>query len=883
VFGEGAGVRFVDNNGSLLDSAQVWPSAPNVRIVEGGGVWCDSVRGQLRFWTTPGGIQSANGFGSTAPAATEVGTSSTQGALLIPWRADFYGQNLVYALLVPDRTSNTTRLDPLLDVSRSAVIDLDPPRPVVQPTRVFSGSYATERVCGSRTPDSSGYLLYTIADDSMLIVRNESVMPDGVPSSSAFSLGRRFGTFGQMKVNRSGTRLAICDGNLHLVGVNPANGRPSGIETIRLLDLPALRSGQADMYAYGSAWASGERFLYVTVRLRIEDGFHYAALVQLDTRAGNAMAISQSAVLIDTVRVTESTPPALQLGPDGRIYMPNGRYLCVVRRPDRAGVRCSYVANHVDLSPARSRSGLPSCIENDFAPPPDPLGVLRRIYACESDSVVIVADSLRGDYSRYEVVIPGVLANPIVNTPRIVLSDIPAGTYRATLRLFGVDTVVEVYADVVVDAAPVITTAADTIWICSGDVVGVRVQGADSYTFAVNGSSSQRIGTDSIYLGTVFGRADVTVVGFIGDCQTVRTIPVRVRPSGASINPDTVVCFGSTATLSVKGALAVRWLDTEAGTDVNALQRTVRPQSTSMYRVVVESALCPDTLVTTVVVLPLPRIETVKPIATCPGDSVLLWVLGGDVHEWWVGDSLVAVGDTVRVVPNGPTTYTVRARTVAGCESRLDVPVDIRDNYTVPLDIGSLRLIPGNQGSVTITVEPDGLGHRYGIIVPKPYVDVLAFEGATEDERRAGVSADTIVVRLMTVPSAGKTSFSMVVRIWFGSPVPLQISGILVGVDGCAARVGVNGQLEPEVCGGPLRSIRWHQGVNVTVQGGVLHVDYDSEHEAIVNMYDMLGKRIDLQWRGGAGAQYAPVNAWSTPVVVVVSYRGVTASRLILL
>jgi hypothetical protein len=844
----------VNDAGQFLDSAEVWPQAPQENIVEGVGIFCDSVNGRLLYWTSPRGVQSSRGFGGTLPAVTSgVGTSSTQAGIMVPWHTPFFGASLVYAHLVPDRTSDVNRRDPIVDVDRAAVIDQSTVPPTMPSVHVYTGTYSTERVCAARKPDSSGYLIYTLADDGSLVVRNESVLPNGIPSQNRWPLGRSFATYGQMKVSRSGRMLAIADGqNVVLVDVDPMTGRPGAVRLVPLLSMPALRYGQPDMYAYGCAWATNERFLYLTVRYAVVNDASFAAVVQIDVSAGSPNAIAASSALLDTLRVSESTPPALQLGPDGRIYMPNARYLCVIRNPNRAGIRCSYSPNHIDLSPRRARSGLPSCVESDFPAPDEPYGILRRVYACSADSIVIEVDSLRGRIQSYSVQTISPPSAPVSNSRRAVFRSVAAGQVVVRLSLVGVDTIVQRDFTFTVDAVPSFSVGPDTLWLCRGASAGIKARGADSYVFRSQ-STFVPIGPDSILFTSVTSPIDIEVLGRAGDCTARHTVAIRIIPTTAVVSADTAICIGSSAIINVQGASTVRWLDA-TGADALRAERFVQPDATTTYTVVVVSNSCPDTLFTTVVVHPLPNLDVVENIGACPGDSVLVWARGGHKTTWYERGRVVGLGDSIRILPTATTTLDVEAISEYECHATAQVRVELRDRYDVRIDVADVHAVPGVETPVVLDVYPEGLGHTYGLIVPRPGVDVVTLDNAQMLGIRRGPAVDTIVFRLQTVPPLESVRVVVRLNVWFGVPQPISIGATLVGADGCANRIGRDGSVTYDVCAARLRSIRWQDQLTVRHHGTQVVIEHDPRMDVRLWLVDVLGREYpcDRSCREGA-------------------------------
>jgi hypothetical protein len=90
-----------------------------------------------------------------------------------------------------------------------------------------------------------------------------------------------------------------------------------------------------------------------------------AQLWQFNLKAGSRSAISNSAIHIPT---TGSKLGALQLGPDGKIYLTkeDSEYLGVIQNPNAPGWSCRYLDQGVFLGDRKAKLGLPNFIQSYF-------------------------------------------------------------------------------------------------------------------------------------------------------------------------------------------------------------------------------------------------------------------------------------------------------------------------------------------------------------------------------------------------------------------------------------------------------------------------------------------------------------------------------------
>jgi len=163
------------------------------------------------------------------------------------------------------------------------------------------------------------------------------------------------GFAGYMKGSHNGQKIAYaCTINMNLVEVldfDNSTGIPSN---------PISFSNITE--AYGLEFSPDDSKLYATEE-------NPALIVQWDLNAGSAAAIAASQMVIGN---GTSACAALQLGPDGKIYLAKrsaSQFLGVINDPDSAGLACNFVDDVVPLAPGTScQYGLPNFFQSMFSP-----------------------------------------------------------------------------------------------------------------------------------------------------------------------------------------------------------------------------------------------------------------------------------------------------------------------------------------------------------------------------------------------------------------------------------------------------------------------------------------------------------------------------------
>jgi hypothetical protein len=181
-------------------------------------------------------------------------------------------------------------------------------------------------------------------------------------------------TIGYMKFSPQGTKLAVAiwdDASFELFDFDNSSGvvsNPLLLETCQ----PIKRAG------YGIEFSPDGRLLYVNGATEPIS----LAICQYDLHAGSSEAIAQSAMVIKSGIIDADNPAevpgAMQLGPDGKIYVKKGgfrnsphNWIGIINSPNSRGLACQYVNKAIAVDNQYSTVGLPNFLTNYFDPTSD--------------------------------------------------------------------------------------------------------------------------------------------------------------------------------------------------------------------------------------------------------------------------------------------------------------------------------------------------------------------------------------------------------------------------------------------------------------------------------------------------------------------------------
>lgn len=352
-FGQSAGLVFRDGA-----PAPTWKGRLN--STEAAGAMCDSV-GNLLLYS--GGTIVLNRDHKIMPNGRGLGghISSTESNLIVPAPGN---QGLYYIFTTGAAEENFAAgmqysvVDMSLDDGKGDVI--------VKNQRLFSP--AAEKLAAiphangcdiwiiGHEYDSDGFRAYRLTENgiepdvvlSEVGSRHEGLFP------AAMNMMFPTNAVGAMATTSDGTRIAVAiheDGIIELFDFDAQTGRLSNPVSI-----PFMKK------VYGLAFSPDRSKLYTSVRRPV------GGIYQFDLQAAN---IRNSALLLG--QPGGDGPGAIQLGPDGRIYIARWRqdYLAIVNRPNRMAPACDFVMDGFPLRRrTRSELGLPEFMSSYLPVPP---------------------------------------------------------------------------------------------------------------------------------------------------------------------------------------------------------------------------------------------------------------------------------------------------------------------------------------------------------------------------------------------------------------------------------------------------------------------------------------------------------------------------------
>ena len=242
----------------------------------------------------------------------------------------------------------------------------------------------SEKITAVEHADGQSYWVITQFINIFYAFRVDSsgVNPNPVTSQLSPAIptsGYRRNAIGYIKSSPNGSKLAVC----HNQNGNVEGSAQNNSGSFWLYDFDnasgTVSNGQGlllSTVAYGTDFSADSKKLYVSNNNRI---------IQFDLEAPN-IAASQT-----IVHQQVNFLAAVQLGPDGRIYICNTQStnsLDIINSPNELGVACDYITNGISLSPGtNARLGLPPFIQSFL---------IARIEAenvCLGDSTLFTVDS----------------------------------------------------------------------------------------------------------------------------------------------------------------------------------------------------------------------------------------------------------------------------------------------------------------------------------------------------------------------------------------------------------------------------------------------------------------------------------------------------------
>jgi hypothetical protein len=182
-----------------------------------------------------------------------------------------------------------------------------------------------------------------------------------------------------------------------------------------------------------------------------------------------------------------------------------------------------------------------------------------------------------------------------------------------------------------VTVTPTPTLAVNNVTVCSGVTTTLVASGATTYNWLPGGAT-----TSSIVI-TPTASSVYTVTGNNGTCSNTRTVSVTIA-AALSINVSaspSVVCAGSSSTLTASGAVTYSWLPGGASTSTIV----VTPTASSVYTIGGSNGGCigANTLALTVNPLPALTASANTGSVACVNGTVIITGGGATNYTWSLG------------------------------------------------------------------------------------------------------------------------------------------------------------------------------------------------------------------------------------------------------
>lgn len=393
-FGQKGGLRFDSNGPVALNDGQVYTD-------EGSAV-VSSAAGELLFYTDGISVWNhnhnlmPNGFGLLG------NPSSTQSGVAVPNPGN---PNRYYIFTIADVNSpgtglNYSEVDLTLNGGLGDVIAQTKNTPLV-------GDCA-EKLTAVRKADGSGYWVLCHAAYGTKYfcfgVSAGGVNNNPVVSSLGFNYTDIYQSMGYLKFSPDGKRIAAAyelQNTIELLDFNSMTGVVS----------QSLFLDDVNGNTYGVEFSQDNTKLYVS---SLDGGWMGGSILQYDLSSGNTTQILASRTSIGTSTMIDYS--ALQLGPDGKIYVAlrSQNKLAVIKNPNVVGMACGFTENGITLAPGTySYWGLPTfmqsffnneCASNNLRF----LSLFKKTYVCAdcSDGKIVAAGI--GGVKPYQYSIDGV-------------------------------------------------------------------------------------------------------------------------------------------------------------------------------------------------------------------------------------------------------------------------------------------------------------------------------------------------------------------------------------------------------------------------------------------------------------------------------------------
>ncbi|MGQ0828316.1 MAG: hypothetical protein ACT4ON_07970, partial [Bacteroidota bacterium] len=540
--------------------------------------------------------------------------------------------------------------------------------------------------------------------------------------------GGTFNTVGQLKVSQQGDRLALAIRDAALFEVFDFNIN-SGI-----INNPITINAGSYPVAYGVEFSPDGSKLYGGI-------ITSNSVYQFNLLAGSAAAISSSATLVGS---SSGFTNSLQIGTDGKIYVAKSvsqtsgiGFLDVINNPNLLGSSCSYVNSGISLSGKLSLLGLPNLAV--YPSGGSSLAITGTTTICNGTSTIL-STSGGGTYSWSTTETTSAISvSPTISTSYSVTVTSGACSGTATVQVTVVNNSIPTITgsnSVCPGASTTLTGNGGTtyVWNNGQTTASITVSPSVQTTYTVTANKSGCTGQTTVVVSippppvpTISGNtaicngdsttltataggtyewntgattASITVsppitttytVTVTAGCTASSTVVVTVQaPVTPTITGKSIICTGTSTTLSTSGGGTYAWSDGATGSSI-----TVSPTSNITYTVTVTNGLCSGTASIFVTVNPNPSPVIVGTTTICSGQSTSLTTNGGGTYQWGQGQTT----SMITISPTTTTSYTVTV-TTNGCTRSATAQVTVKPTPT-PTITGTITICTGQSTMLT--------------------------------------------------------------------------------------------------------------------------------------------------------------------------------------
>jgi len=500
--------------------------------------------------------------------------------------------------------------------------------------------------------------------------------------------GNAFETIGYMRISPDGKRIALAASReanrVEMFGFDDATGQVGPV-IFSDGNYPNLCGYTGP---YGVCFSPDGSRLYVSVSLGGCNTMatDYNRLFQYDLTSGDSTAIIASRVELQTTNSNAPPLAAIQIGPDGRIYVAKvgSLYLDIIQNPNAAGMACNYTVDgfllNVPGSDNTSKYGLPNAVESWLAPRQQ---FQLTFEGCvQSDTVTFLDTVLSQPYTvQWDFGDPASNAANTSNNQHAFHGFTSIGLFDVTLSVFlPCDTLV--IEKTIHSAGSGQVFAGPDTTICNGDSFTVNANGGSDYTWSPGDGLSCTDCAQPIASPSQSTTYIVTSNSTTPGCSLSDTMVVTVLPAPLLLTSgDVTVCGNAEVQLSASGATTYQWSPPDGLSDSAIANPVAHVTASLTYTLVGYSGACaPDTETVAVTVAPPASVDAAPDTTLIAGQSVQLVATSlATTFTWLPSESLSDPHSGHPVAtPAADTWYTVTVTDVNGCSAVDSVFVSVK-------------------------------------------------------------------------------------------------------------------------------------------------------------------------------------------------------------